>query len=77
MNKFHLVAYLTIMVCVIGYIQATPMESEEELEKEKSCKGLCEHCGCVGYYCGDECICECNIEDNDGKLIDSKLISKL
>ncbi|EDW50821.1 GM13770 [Drosophila sechellia] len=29
-----------------------------ESKLEKNCKALCEHCGCLGFYCGEECLCE-------------------
>lgn len=34
-----------------------------EHKHERNCKALCEHCGCLGFYCGEECICECNGEN--------------
>ena len=30
---------------------------------KRNCHKLCESCGCRGYYCGDECICQCNWAD--------------
>lgn len=30
----------------------------------ENCKKLCNDCGCRSYYCGDECICECNTADD-------------
>lgn len=39
-------------------------------QQQESCHGLCESCGCRGYYCGDECICQCNwADENNVKCI--------
>ncbi|KAH8300799.1 hypothetical protein KR059_008531 [Drosophila kikkawai] len=40
-----------------------------ESKLEKNCKALCEHCGCLGFYCGEECLCECNDENSDTECI--------
>lgn len=40
-----------------------------EHKHEQNCKALCEHCGCMGFYCGEECICECNDENSDTECI--------
>ncbi|KAH8370660.1 hypothetical protein KR093_004536 [Drosophila rubida] len=40
-----------------------------ERKHERNCKALCEHCGCLGFYCGEECICECNNENSDTECI--------
>ncbi|EDW17979.1 uncharacterized protein LOC6581781 [Drosophila mojavensis] len=40
-----------------------------EHKHERNCKALCEHCGCLGFYCGEECICECNNENSDTECI--------
>ncbi|XP_030382014.1 uncharacterized protein LOC115629643 [Scaptodrosophila lebanonensis] len=40
-----------------------------EHNHERNCKALCEHCGCIGFYCGEECICECNNENSDTECI--------
>ncbi|EDW69219.1 uncharacterized protein [Drosophila virilis] len=40
-----------------------------EHKHERNCKALCEHCGCLGFYCGEECICECNDENSDTECI--------
>ncbi|KAH8397545.1 hypothetical protein KR222_009106 [Zaprionus bogoriensis] len=40
-----------------------------EHKHEQNCKALCEHCGCLGFYCGEECICECNDENSDTECI--------
>lgn len=40
-----------------------------ESKLEKNCKALCEHCGCLGFYCGEECLCECNDDQSDTECI--------
>uniref|UniRef100_A0A0K8U9X0 Uncharacterized protein n=1 Tax=Bactrocera latifrons TaxID=174628 RepID=A0A0K8U9X0_BACLA len=30
----------------------------QEQRLESSCKSLCEQCGCLGFYCGEQCLCE-------------------
>ncbi|EDW37725.1 GL21110 [Drosophila persimilis] len=40
-----------------------------EAKHELNCKALCEHCGCLGFYCGEECLCECNNENSDTECI--------
>ncbi|KAH8363200.1 hypothetical protein KR084_006788, partial [Drosophila pseudotakahashii] len=40
-----------------------------ESKLEKNCKALCEHCGCLGFYCGEECLCECNDDKSDTECI--------
>ncbi|XP_067648324.1 uncharacterized protein [Eurosta solidaginis] len=32
----------------------------QEQRLENSCKSLCEQCGCIGFYCGEQCLCEYN-----------------
>lgn len=59
MSKLSLVC-LTIAVCAIGSCFASPLMNRIEADGADKCKGLCKLCDCVGFYCGDECICECN-----------------
>ncbi|XP_017090996.2 uncharacterized protein [Drosophila bipectinata] len=40
-----------------------------EAKHERNCKALCEHCGCLGFYCGEECLCECNDDNSDTECI--------
>ncbi|XP_023306773.2 uncharacterized protein LOC111688487 [Lucilia cuprina] len=43
--------------------------NEDELKNTGNCKALCKHCGCLGFYCGEECICECNNDHKDTECI--------
>lgn len=36
-------------------------------EENKFCQSLCDTCGCVGFGCGDECLCECQQTEADDK----------
>lgn len=49
---------------------ASPI-AEPETGITKECKSLCSTCGCLGFYCGEECICECDksINENDSKCV--------
>jgi len=50
--------------------KATPRVNPlTESKLEKNCKALCEHCGCLGFYCGEECLCECNDDNSDTECI--------
>ncbi|XP_017843623.1 uncharacterized protein LOC108600500 [Drosophila busckii] len=40
-----------------------------EHKHERNCKAICEHCGCLGFYCGEECICECNDDSSNTECI--------
>ncbi|KAM7358212.1 uncharacterized protein ACRADG_003272 [Cochliomyia hominivorax] len=49
---------------------SSPYENnEDELKNTGHCKNLCKHCGCLPFYCGEECICECNNEHSDTECI--------
>lgn len=70
MNKVYIVLALAVALCVIDSCYSVPISSSEDernLENTENCKNLCEHCGCMGFYCGDECICECNNQEDEGK----------
>lgn len=48
----------------------SPAETKEYDEGNiRQCKTLCNNCGCLGFYCGEECICECNNGHSDTKCI--------
>lgn len=66
---FYTVSLLLVWVIVIT--TATPPEHKsatlakfcdknagQEQRLESSCKSLCEQCGCIGFYCGEQCLCE-------------------
>lgn len=57
-----------IIVGLVICSAAIPVKDEKFLEKIESCKDLCGYCGCIGFYCGDECLCECSDQNNKGKF---------
>lgn len=65
MNSTNLlILSVTILVCWVGCYEAGPVKHlTHEMELSNNCRDLCSHCGCAGFYCGDECICDCNKDD--------------
>lgn len=62
-----MVLCLVSMFVLTTIIAAGPVAlNDQEAQKAESCKMLCGHCGCTGFYCGDECICECNNQEGEG-----------
>lgn len=64
-------SYICLVLLVIYFATSAtgkPIKDNEqkEVEKTKVCKELCGLCGCTGFYCGDECICECNKQSDEG-----------
>lgn len=61
---------LLMLAAVIASVASNPI-AEQESGITKECKSLCSTCGCMGFYCGEECICECdkNMKDNDSKCV--------
>lgn len=59
------IALLLAVVAVTA--AAVPLSgSDEQLATTmRSCKELCGSCGCLGFYCGDECLCECDVDGDD------------
>lgn len=46
-------------------LQEQLQQSPQPLNTPKHrCQKLCADCGCHGYFCGDECICQCDYADN-------------
>ncbi|XP_073838506.1 uncharacterized protein [Musca autumnalis] len=43
---------------------------EDETKNIRNCKALCDQCGCLNFYCGEECLCECNAENSDTQCIE-------
>lgn len=57
---------IVIFVCCFAISSAIPVQDDSFKEKLASCKELCGHCDCQGFYCGDECICECSDQSDEG-----------
>lgn len=66
MGKFQVFVLVSVVTCmIISTVQSVPVkDSSVESENSDKCKILCGSCGCTGYYCGDECLCECNSQDD-------------
>lgn len=67
------VTVILTLAAVVCFSAANPI-AEPETGITKECKSLCSTCGCMGFYCGEECICEC---DKNVKPIDSKCVSEI
>lgn len=60
-------------VCLIFLVlfqvaNGNPKNQNKYLEQENSCRDVCSLCDCDGFYCEDECICECKIEEEESKF---------
>lgn len=74
MGKFQIIVLLSVVTCaIISTVQSVPVsDSSVESENTAKCKNLCGFCGCTGYYCGDECLCECNsLTDGKAECVDT------
>lgn len=65
MNKIGLFVCIAVTICAVSRSEASPLMSRQDAAEYKQCKDLCTLCNCIGFYCGDECICECNKKDSD------------
>lgn len=69
MRSFHLLLFIATISCIMDYYcQASPVMSGNNLDLVEDCRNLCKHCNCVGFYCGEQCICECS-KSESGKYI--------
>jgi hypothetical protein len=59
---------LLVVVFVISNVHSGPAVKSNYIEQENSCREVCGLCDCDGFYCEDECICECSIKDEDSKF---------
>lgn len=74
MGKFQLFVLLSVVTCaIISTVESVPLkDSSIESENAAKCKNLCGFCGCAGYYCGDECLCECNSQtEGEAECVDT------
>lgn len=55
------------LIFVVSCAYANPAARSNYIEQENSCRQVCGLCDCDGFYCEDECICECNMEDDESK----------
>lgn len=54
---------------VVSVTLANPAKKINYIEQENSCRQVCGLCDCDGFYCEDECICECDLEEDESKEI--------
>lgn len=64
MHKVQVFCF-AIVVLAIHCAQANPLMEGPDAVEYENCKNLCNLCNCIGFYCGDECICEC-FDKSDG-----------
>lgn len=68
MIQIRAVLCITVLICVLCYIEASPLANRQDAKEYKNCKDLCKLCNCVGFYCGDECICECHSKNGESEF---------
>lgn len=56
------------LAVVIATVNALPPTKSNYIEQEKSCRDVCGICDCDGFYCEDECICECDLKTDESEL---------
>lgn len=54
-----------ILLFIVSAAFANPAKKSNYIEQENSCRQVCGLCDCDGFYCEDECICECNLEEDE------------
>jgi hypothetical protein len=60
---------LILAVFVSVAVAGPAAKKSNYIEQENSCRQVCGLCDCDGFYCEDECICECNLEEDESKEI--------
>lgn len=60
--------FALVLAVVFSVAIASPAKSNY-IEQENSCRQVCGLCDCDGFYCEDECICECNLEEDESKKV--------
>lgn len=58
MNQVRVLCF-AIVVLAVCHVEANPMKRQDAADYQ-NCKNICGLCDCVGFFCGDECICECH-----------------
>lgn len=71
-----LIVWIIVLTTASSSSHHRPVEQtlQDDPRNIKSCKLLCDHCNCLGFYCGEECICECN---NDDDNTDTECIARM
>lgn len=68
MNTLNLIVCTSIVIFVIGCSDASPWMNRDDSQVIEKCRAVCKQCDCIGFYCGDQCICECP-KANSGKCL--------
>jgi hypothetical protein len=68
MSPKNIVIFFALIFTVVSALPTTNNKKTNFIEQEKSCRDVCGLCDCDGFYCEDECICECNLETEDSKF---------
>lgn len=66
-----------ITVTLAGPLKETAASSDGLLVATRNCQDLCGSCGCRGFYCGAECLCECDADGDDEPLADGRCIERM
>lgn len=61
--------FALVLVFYVSFVVAGPAKKSNYIEQENSCRKVCGLCDCDGFYCEDECICECNLENDESKKV--------
>ncbi|XP_055536620.1 uncharacterized protein LOC129725155 isoform X2 [Wyeomyia smithii] len=80
MQLFLIRLTVAVLLSVAIFVQFTEsaalfdQDSAHFKAQQKSCSDLCGFCpSCNGFYCGEECICECRQDANDHVQCISKI----
>jgi hypothetical protein len=60
-------SFVVLLAVFVAVAIANPALKSNYIEQENSCREVCGLCDCDGFYCEDECICECNLEEDESK----------
>lgn len=69
-----LIIFLTTIISVVSnqsWSDKSNNQSISDLKSKQNCKILCGYCNCLSFYCGEECLCECNKENSEVDCIAS------
>lgn len=66
--SLKLIFVTIVIVLTIQFVSCGPALKSNYIEQEHSCREVCGLCDCDGFYCEDECICECSIKDEESEL---------
>lgn len=66
--RMYLKTIVVLTAFLLTVVSANPAAKKSNyIEQENSCRQVCGLCDCDGFYCEDECICECTLENDESK----------